>query len=138
MSSKFMVFIYATVLILTLSACGRPEKGDRGDAGVSKQGETGEKGDIGLPGSPGESIVGPPGASGVDATPVTIVKLCPGTTAYPGVYVEVALCLNNKLYGVYSANGGFLSEFPPGNYYSDGIGSACNLTVLANCVVQPL
>lgn len=98
-------------------------------------GKTGERG------LPGESIVGPTGPAGrdgVDATPTTIVKLCPGTASYPAVFIEVGLCLQGKLYGVYSANGGFLTLLTEGTYHSNAIGSACNFRVKANCVVEAM
>lgn len=82
-------------------------------------------------GPAGESIKGEPGP----ADEITVIKLCPGTTTYPGVFVEVALCLENKLYAVYSANNGFLVELVPGHYSSNAIGSACSLTVKDNCEV---
>lgn len=94
---------------------------------------SGQKGD---PGSPGESIVGPSGPAGADGTIISVVPLCPGTTTYPGVFVEVAMCINNELYAVYSTPGAFLTKLPPGNYTSNAIGSACNLTVLPNCEIQ--
>lgn len=84
----------------------------------------------GSAGSPGTN-----GSNGTDATPVAIVPLCPGSPAYPSVFVEIALCINSNLYGVYSANGGFLTYLPPGGYSSNAIGSACNLTIQPNCVV---
>jgi hypothetical protein len=39
------------------------------------------------------------------------------------------------MYGVYSDNGGFLSELPPGEYSSDGINASCSFTIGANCSV---
>lgn len=75
------------------------------------------------------------GSNGVNATPVTVVKLCPGNISYPSVFIETALCLNNTLYGVYSVNGGFLTELSPGQYSSDGVGSSCTFTVGANCTI---
>jgi len=72
--------------------------------------------------------VGATGAAGQDITLVTVVPLCPGVSNY-GVFVEVALQIGDKLYAVYSQNGGFLTYLAPGNYTSDGIGAACNLTV---------
>lgn len=123
-----LVFITGLLLIgLGLSGC-RPQHttyinekpGATGPQGL--QGETGGSGSQGLP--------------GIDSTPVTVVQLCPGVTTYPGVFVEVAICLQNKLYAVYSANGGFLVELVPGNYSSNAIGSSCSLTVAPNCVVS--
>lgn len=103
---------------------------------------SGASGASGLNGSDGMSIVGPigpagsPGANGIDATPITVVDLCPGVTSYPGVFIEVGLCINRGLYGVYSANGGFMTYLPPGNYSSNAIGSACTLTIGSNCMVS--
>lgn len=120
-----LVFITGLILIgLGLSGC-RPQhttyiNEKPGPQGL--QGETGGSGSQGLP--------------GIDSTPVTVVQLCPGVTTYPGVFVEVAICLQNKLYAVYSANGGFLVELVPGNYSSNAIGSSCSLTVAPNCVVS--
>lgn len=111
-----MKLIISIVLVLLFLGC---QHGDRGEQGV-----------------PGESIVGPQGPAGADGNLATLVALCPGVTTYPSAFVEVALCLNNKLYGVYSANNGFLTLLPPGNYSSNAIGSACNLTILPNCVVS--
>ncbi len=103
------------------------------------QGERGLPGGTGARGSDGLSIVGPPGPAGLDGadgTVITFVNLCPGVTSYPGVFVEVAMCVNGDLYGVYSANGGFMTYLPPGTYHSNAIGSACNLTIGSNCAVS--
>lgn len=101
-----------------LSGCGQTElttvKGDKGDTGAQ-----------GIPGQPG-----------VDATPVTVVQLCPGTPTYPTTFPEIALCLGGRLYGTYSANGGFSTELTPGAYASNAVGNSCTFTVLPNCVVQ--
>lgn len=127
------VLLIAALLILV--ACGDANMidcidgcsgGTPGPRGESIVGERGEK---------GESIVGAPGA---DANPVTVVKLCPGVTTYPSVFVEIAFCIGNKLYGTYSTHGGFSTEFPPGDYKSNAVGSQCNFQVKANCVVEPL
>lgn len=97
-------------------------------------GQNGSDGQDGAPGATGPQ--GPTGPAGSPGTQITVVTLCPGVTSYPGVFVEIALCMNNNLYGVYSANGGFLTYFPPGNYSSNGIGSSCNLTIQPNCIVS--
>ncbi len=107
------------VLVTLLSSCGQ-FKGAKGEAGA--QGN--------------EGPVGQPGAPGVDANPITVVKLCPGTTVYPSVFVEIAFCVDHKLYATYSANGGFSTEIPPGTYNSNAVGSSCTFTVLPNCVIQ--
>lgn len=87
----------------------------------------GTVGPIGIPGIPG--------VPGTDITPISIVPLCPGTTHYPSTFIEIAFCIANNLYAVYSANDGFLTYVPPGNYSSNAIGSSCNLTVHPNCVI---
>jgi hypothetical protein len=102
------------LFLLSLTACGQGPQGPAGPQGV--RGDRGETG---------------PG--GADGTAVTLVPLCPGVANY-GVFVEQALCINGKLYGVYSAHGGFLAHFADGEYKSNAIGSACNLTV-SGCTV---
>jgi hypothetical protein len=79
--------------------------------------------------------VGLTGASGTNATPISIVQLCPGAPIYPSVFMETALCIDGKLEGVYSANGGFLTTLNDGSYNSNAIGSTCNLTV-KGCIVS--
>jgi hypothetical protein len=76
------------------------------------------------------------GSSGTNATPVTTVQLCPGTPTYPSTFVEYGVCIGGNLYGVYSANDGFLALLPPGTYSSDGINASCNLTIGPNCAVS--
>lgn len=76
-----------------------------------------------------QGMPGATGAAGTNATPVTVVELCPGVSSYPGVFVETALCIDGELYGVYSVPNAFLTGLPNGNYTSTGIGSACNLSI---------
>lgn len=116
-----------------ISGCAGKDGSVGGQGSRGEQGEVGEIGPTGLPGQVGPQ--GNPGANGQDATPVTVVKLCPGVTTYPSTYVEIAFCVGGKLFGTYSANGGFSTELPPGNYLSDGIGNSCNFTVGPNCQV---
>jgi hypothetical protein len=80
---------------------------------------------------------GSPGINGINASSdVSIVQLCPGfTPSYPQVFPESALCIDNQLWGVYSANGGFGLLMPPGQYASTGVNASCNLTIGANCEV---
>jgi len=107
---------------LTLSACG-------------KQGPQGSQGLIGPQGLTGST--GAAGAPGTNATPVTVVQLCSGCApAYPSTFAESAVCLQGQLYGVYSANGGFLALLPPGAYSSDGINCSCSFTISAGCKVS--
>jgi hypothetical protein len=83
----------------------------------------------GLTGQTGATgSTGATGAAGTDAS-IQVVTFCPGVTTYPSAFLEVGLIINGNLYGVYSLNGGFLSELPPGNYTSDGVGASCNFTV---------
>lgn len=85
---------------------------------------------------------GPPGPQGIqgpagaDLNPITIVQFCPGITTYPSTFNEIGFCINNQLWAVYSANNGFLTLVPPGNYSSNAIGSSCNFTVNANCKIS--
>lgn len=77
------------------------------------------------------------GSPGQDATPVSLIRFCPGfTPMYPEVFAEYGICVDSQLYGVYSQNGGFLALLPPGLYKSDGINADCTFTVLANCVIR--
>jgi hypothetical protein len=80
------------------------------------------------------------GSNGVNGTPGTIVtpiKFCTGfTQSYPSTFAESGLCINNKIYGVYSENGGFLAELLPGTYSSNGINSSCTFKITENCGIQ--
>lgn len=76
------------------------------------------------------------GSNGTNGVSPTTVQLCRGTPSYPSTFVEVAFCLNNELYAVYSQNGGFMTLIPPGQYSSNGIGSSCSFTVLSGCRVE--
>lgn len=125
---KFMLLIIAVAIAAV--ACGK--KGDPGPPGESVVGPPGAPGHDGSDGSDGA-----PGPRGSNGTVISFIKLCPGYTNYPNVFIELGMCVDNKLYGVYSANNGFWTELPPGNYSSNAIGSACSLTVEANCVVLP-
>ncbi len=100
---------------------------DLGSPNIICNGIGGARGPIGDP--------GPQGTPGQDLTPITMIQLCPGTTVYPNVFLEYGICLQNQIYGVYSADGGFLALLPPGNYLSNAIGSSCNLTIGPDCQV---
>jgi len=78
---------------------------------------------------------GTAGASGTNGTVITPVQFCPGTGSYPSTFPEVAFCINNNLYAVYSENDSFLTEILPGTWRSDGINSSCIFTVAADCKV---
>lgn len=110
-------------------------QGETGEAGP--QGEAGVNGTNGVDGQDG--AVGATGAQGIPGaagTSVFAVKLCPGVpVVYPTSFPESALCLQNKLYGVYwDGIHAFLAELPPGNYSSTSP-QGCNLRVGLNCQV---
>lgn len=122
-----MNYVMLFLLLGAMVGCGKN----------GKDGAPGSQGPQGVPGLMGPAgPTGPQGAPGIDGTSVTVVKFCPGTTVYPSKFIEVGFCIGGKLYAVYSANGGFESEIPPGSYGSNGINASCNFTVLANCGIQ--
>ena len=92
-------------------------------------------GSQGLQGQTGAS--GQNGSAGTPGTVITPVQFCKGVTpTYPSTFPESGLCINNVMWGVYSANSGFLAELPPGTYSSDGINASCTFTIGANCAVS--
>lgn len=144
---------YLIVLVL-LAGCGSPF--------VGKTGPTGPAGPQGLTGASGTScstssvqpssvaanggvLISCPdgsqslvlnGSNGTNGTVVTPVQFCAGVVnSYPSTFPEVGFCINNNIYAVYSANGGFLTEISPGLWQSNAIGSACNFTVGPNCSI---
>lgn len=76
------------------------------------------------------------GSNGTNGTVVQSIQFCPGTTVYPSNFQELGFCIGNKIYAVYSANNGFLTEIVPGAYQSNAIGNSCNFTVAVNCQVS--
>ena len=79
------------------------------------------------------------GANGQDGSPGTLVrsvKFCTDEPSYPTTFPEVGFCIDNQLYAVYSANGGFLTRLEPGTWASNAVGSSCIFTVGANCQVS--
>lgn len=126
-----MVLAFILVGLLVLSpGCGTL-KGAPGQNGL--KGPQGAQGEAGAVGPRGE-----PGRDGIDASGVTVVQLCRSCTPmYPSVFAEIGFCINNKLYGTYSANGGFSAYLPVGGYISNGIGCTCTFTITSGCnVVQ--
>lgn len=126
---------YVIILALLLCACRGP-RGDEGQVGTT--GTPGMVGPNGIPGGLGpQGVQGPTGPTGEDGTVITPVQFCNGVTpSYPSTFPESGLCINGQVYGVYSANDGFLALLPPGTYNSNAVGSACTFTILANCVIQ--
>lgn len=96
-------------------------------------GINGSNGIDGLDGKDGRD--GTNGTNGVNGTIVAPVQFCPGVNKYPSTFPEVGFCINDQIYAVYSANGGFLTVVSPGNWSSNAIGSSCNFTVAAHCKV---
>jgi hypothetical protein len=115
---KQMMITGIMISLLCLTACGKDGK----PGATGPQGPKGDTGPSGMDGSPGSVN--------------NFIKLCPETPSYPSVFVEYAVCVNDSLYAVYSANGGFLTLLPPGTYNSNGIGSSCNFIVREHCQVS--
>jgi len=118
-----MKYVVNLISLMFVLACGQ----------VGPQGPTGPQGPAGAQGQAGQD--GAQGPAGADGTIITVVQLCPGTSNY-GTFIEVAECINGKLYGVYSANGGFLTYLANGAWSSNAVGSACNF-VVSGCTVTP-
>ena len=113
---------------------------DTGDSGLQStticngaQGIQGLQGVAGQTGATGAT--GSQGSAGTPGTVITPVQFCPGTPIYPSDFLEVGLCIDGKLYAVYSANDGFLTFLPDGAYQSNAIGSSCNFTV-SGCTIN--
>lgn len=79
--------------------------------------------------------IGAQGVAGADGTVVSAIQFCSAGTSYPNTFSEVGFCIGGKLWGVYSANGGFMTELPPGTYSSNGINSSCTFTIGENCSI---
>ncbi len=69
------------------------------------------------------------GSNGSAGTVIEPIQFCSNATSYPNTFSEIGFCIGGNLYAVYSANDGFLSAIPNGNYTSNGINSSCNFTV---------
>lgn len=74
------------------------------------------------------------GVNGSSGTVITPVQFCSGVPSYPSVFAESGVCIAGVMYGVYSANGGFLAMLPNGTYSSNGINSSCTFTI-TGCTV---
>lgn len=103
-------------------------------AAVVCNGSNGSQGIAGLDGTNGTNgSNGTNGVDGINGTVVIPVQFCTGFTAsYPNVFPESGLIIGGKMYGVYSANGGFLVFMPPGTYSSNGINASCTFTLNAD------
>lgn len=78
---------------------------------------------------------GSAGHNGTDASPVTPVSFCGAPSIYPSAFPEYGLLIGNRMFGVYSLNGGFLALLPPGLYNSNAVGSSCNFLINADGTV---
>ena len=130
--------LLCSVLFILVSCGPRGEKGNTGLSGQSCTTSQVSNGvNVNCPGSPSVLIsngsiglTGPsglPGSNGLNGTVVLPVQFCPGTPVYPTVFPETGFCIDNKLYGVYSANDGFMVYLPDGDYVSNAIGSSLQL-----------
>lgn len=82
-------------------------------------------------GAPGEN-----GEAGTPGTTIKAIQFCPNVTPeYPSSFPESGLCIGGNMWGVFSENGGFWAELPPGEYSSDGINASCTFTIEPNCVI---
>lgn len=145
-----MVLLFFILASMLLSSCS----GAKGDAGVA-----GLRGDIGPQGpaisiittpasllecpTGGTDILvgsnlfticdgstGAPGTPGANPTPIVFEQVCAGITpSYPASFPEYIMNVGGQVYGVYSANSGFLALLPPGVYSSNGINASCTFTV---------
>ena len=124
------------IALLMLSACG-PSAVFEKDGIPGKDGSNGLNGSNGTNGTDGQNgLNGTDGIRGADGTQIGVVVFCPGyAPVYPTVFPEVGMCINDTIYAVYSANGGFLAPIPEGRYSSNAIGSACTFNVGAHCAI---
>lgn len=101
-------------------------------------GADGHDGATGATGATGaQGIAGTNGTDGKDGTVVAPIQFCGKSHgSYPSTFPEVGFCIDDEIYAVYSANGGFLTEVLPGTWSSDGINSSCTFTVKPHCVVN--
>lgn len=116
------ILTIAIAVVLLGTGCG---------TSYAVQGAKGDPGSVGPSGPSGER-----GSPGLNADPIGMVKLCPGVTTYPSVFVEYAFCVSGNLYATYSSKGGFTTVLPPGRYSSNAIGSSCSFTVVSGCNIN--
>jgi len=82
-------------------------------------------------------VNGTNGTNGSNGTVVTAIQFCSGVVgSYPSTFPEIGFCINDEIYAVYSANGGFLTKVLPGTWSSDGINASCTFTVGPHCQVN--
>lgn len=122
-----MKSILTIALLLTLASCGRGPAGNDGIKGLNgtqgesgKDGQNGEKGDKGDKGDAGTNSI------------TKVVKFCPGLVdSYNVQYSEQGLCIDGKVYAVYSSNDlAALVEISHGTYITTTPkGTNCTFTI---------
>lgn len=124
----------ALIALLTLVSCGKGPAGKDGINGLDgingKDGIQGPKGDKGDKGDKGE-----PGKDGL----TKMVKFCPGLVdRYNVQYSEQGLCVDGKVYAIYSDRGlAALVEIVPGTYQTTTPkGKNCTFEVKDNCITE--
>ena len=129
---KLLIIVYALLILVLCMGCRGPQgvQGGQGQVGIPGQTIVGPAGPVGAPGLNG--------TNGQDGTIVTPIQFCPGSVpTYPSTFPEYGFCIDNQLYAVYSANGGFLALIPDGDYQSNAVGSSCSFHV-SGCTVTGL
>lgn len=136
--------------LVLLSGCGRGPAGTNGTNGHDGIGctETPVLADSNAPNggtlimcSNGSNLIlnGVNGTNGQNGTSFAFasIQLCSGTPSYSaGNFPEVGFCVNDVLYGVYSANGGYMTVIQQGTWSSNPVGTAqCTFTVGPDCKV---
>lgn len=78
------------------------------------------------------------GSNGTNATPVTTVQLCQGTSTYGASY-EYGICIQGSLYAL-SLNSGshdlIIGVLSPGRYVDENGNKGCNFTLVSGCTVS--
>lgn len=122
-----MKYILTITLLLTLASCGRGPAGNDGINGLNgTQGESGKDGQDGDKGDKGDA-----GTNSI----TKVIKFCPGLVdSYNVQYSEQGLCIDGKVYAVYSANNlAALVEISHGTYVTTTPkGANCTFTIDAN------
>lgn len=123
-----------SLMLITLTLLVSCGKGPAGKDGIN-----GLNGQDGIQGEQGEA--GKDGKDGLNGTSVSMVKFCPGLVdVYNQAYSERGLCIDGKIYAVYSSNSlAALVELSQGLYQTTTPqGTNCQFKVLANCEVIKL